>query len=63
MDTLSLTLSCGDYDRTHSLIDGTVPTPGLDLTIIPLSSGERHSRFVRNLEFDVCELQIAQYLG
>ena len=31
--------------------------------MIPLPSAERHTRFVRNLEFDVCELQIAQYLG
>jgi 4,5-dihydroxyphthalate decarboxylase len=35
----------------------------LDLTVIPLPSAERHTRFARNLEFDVCELQIAQYLG
>jgi len=63
MDNLSLTLSCGDYDRTRPLIDGRVATPGLDLTVIPLPSGERHKRFVKNLEFDVCELQIAQYLG
>ena len=63
MDSLSLTLSCGDYDRTRPLIDGRVPTQGLDLTVIPLPSGERHRRFVKNLEFDICELQIAQYLG
>ena len=63
MANIRLSLSCGDYDRTRPLIDGTVPTPGLDLTVIPLPSAERHSRFVRNLEFDVCELQIAQYLG
>jgi 4,5-dihydroxyphthalate decarboxylase len=35
----------------------------LDLEVIPLPSGERHKRFVRDFEFDVCELQIAQYLG
>jgi 4,5-dihydroxyphthalate decarboxylase len=58
-----LTLSCGDYDRTRPLIDRTVATPRLDLTVIPLPSAERHTRFVRNLEFDVCELQVAQYLG
>jgi 4,5-dihydroxyphthalate decarboxylase len=63
MPETRLTLSCGDYDRTRPLIDGTVATPGLNLTVIPLPSAERHSRFVRNLEFDVCELQIAQYLG
>jgi 4,5-dihydroxyphthalate decarboxylase len=63
MPDTHLTLSCGDYDRTRPLIDRTVATPGLDLTVIPLPSAERHTRFVRNLEFDVCELQIAQYLG
>src|ERR671913_1189165 len=63
MPDTCLTLSCGDYDRTRPLIDGTVATPGLDLTVIPLPSAERHTRFVRDLEFDVCELQIAQYLG
>ena len=63
MPDTRLTMSCGDYDRTRPLIDRTVATPGLDLTVIPLPSAERHTRFVRNLEFDVCELQIAQYLG
>ena len=63
MANIHLTLSCGDYDRTRALIDGTVVTPGLDLTVIPLPSAERHTRFVTNFEFDACELQIAQYLG
>jgi 4,5-dihydroxyphthalate decarboxylase len=63
MADIRLTLSCGDYDRTRPLIDGAVPTPGLDLTVIPVSSSQRHARFVTNLEFDVCELQIALYLG
>jgi 4,5-dihydroxyphthalate decarboxylase len=63
MTTFPISLSCGDYDRTRPLIDGTVTAPGLELTVIPLPSAERHTRFVRNLEFDVCELQVAQYLG
>ena len=63
MATLSLTLSCGDYDRTRPLIEGRVNTQGLDLTVIPLPSAQRHNRFVKNFEFDVCELQVAQYLG
>jgi len=63
MPNLRLSLSCGDYDRTRPLIEGGVGAPGLDLTVIPLSSAERHRRFVRHLEFDACELQIAQYLA
>ena len=63
MANLHLSLSCGDYDRTRFLIDGTVRAPGLELTVIPLVSQERHARFTRSLEFDVCELQIGVYLG
>ena len=63
MADVRITLSCGDYDRTRPLIDRTIATPGLDLTVVPLPSAERHQRFVRSLEFDACELQIAQYLG
>jgi 4,5-dihydroxyphthalate decarboxylase len=63
MASIRLTLSCGDYDRTRPLIDGTIPTAGLDLTVTALPSAERHTRFVSHFEFDVCELQIAQYLG
>src|SRR5918995_1824513 len=63
MADVRITLSCGDYDRTRPLIDRTVATPGLDLTVVPLPSAERHTRFVSHFEFDVCELQIAQYLG
>jgi 4,5-dihydroxyphthalate decarboxylase len=60
---LHLSLSCGDYDRTRYLIDGTVQPEGIDLTVIPLVSAERHDRFTRNLEFDVCELQMGVFLG
>lgn len=63
MAGLKLTLACGDYDRTRPLIDGKIPTPGLDLTVLPLPSAERHRRFVERLEFDICELQVALYLG
>jgi 4,5-dihydroxyphthalate decarboxylase len=60
---LSLSLSCGNYDRTRFLVDGTVQAEGIDLTVIPLVSGERHDRFTRNLEFDICELQMGVFLG
>jgi 4,5-dihydroxyphthalate decarboxylase len=63
MADIQLTLSCGDYDRTRPLIEHTVPTPGLDLKVMLVSSSERHARFVTKFEFDVCELQIALFLG
>lgn len=62
MSRLRLTLSCEDYDRTRSLIDGTVVPEGIDLNVIPLINPERHSRMMQRLEFDVCELSTAQFL-
>jgi 4,5-dihydroxyphthalate decarboxylase len=63
MTNIRLSLSCGDYDRTRPLIDGKIASTGLEIDVIPLPSSERHSRFARSFEFDVCELQVAQYLG
>lgn len=61
MDTLQLTLSCGDYDRTRPLIDGLVKAEGVNWSITTLPSPERHHRMLVNQEFDVCELSLASY--
>jgi len=63
MSRLKLTLSCNEYDRTRYLVDGTVQAEGLDLNIVTLPSEQRHERFSRTLEFDVCELQMGVFLG
>jgi len=63
MKRLRLTLSCNEYDRTRFLVDGTVKAEGLDLTVVSLPSEQRHARFSRDLEFDVCELQMGVFLG
>ncbi len=63
MQPLRLTLSCNEYDRTRFLVDGTVKAEGIDLNVISLPSEERHRRFSRDLEFDVCELQMGVFLG
>jgi 4,5-dihydroxyphthalate decarboxylase len=63
MERLKLTLSCNEYDRTRFLVDGTVQAEDLDLNIVMLPSEQRHARFSRTLEFDVCELQMGVFLG
>jgi 4,5-dihydroxyphthalate decarboxylase len=63
MERLRLTLSCNEYDRTRFLVDGGVQAEGIDLSVISLPSEERHRRFSRDLEFDVCELQMGVFLG
>ena len=62
MTNIRLTLGCGDYDLTRALIDGTVRPPGVDLTVLPMSSPERHWRMMRFEEFDVAELSMSHYL-
>lgn len=59
---LHLTLACGDYDLTQPLREETVKPESIDLTVVNLSSPERHWRMLRHLEFDVCELSMASYM-
>src|SRR4051812_14109360 len=62
MGDLRLTLACGDYDLTRALIDGSVQPPGVELTVLPMPSPERHWRMMRFEEFDVAELSMSHYL-
>jgi len=59
---IRLTLACGDYDLTRALIDGSVNPPGVQLTVLPMPSPERHWRMMRYEEFDVAELSMSHYL-
>ena len=60
---LSLSLACGEYDRTQALLDGRVRADGLDLRLVPMSNAfERHARMLRDQAFDVCELSMSSYL-
>lgn len=62
MGNIRLTLACGDYDLTRALIDGRAQPPGIDLTVLPMPSPERHWRMMRFEEFDVAELSMSHYL-
>jgi 4,5-dihydroxyphthalate decarboxylase len=62
MSRLRLTLACGDYDLTRPLREETVEAESIELTVVNLSSPERHWRMMRHLEFDVCELSMASYV-
>ena len=62
MTNVRLTLGCGDYDLTRGLIDGSVRPPGIELTVLPMPSPERHWRMMRFEEFDVAELSMSHYL-
>lgn len=60
---ITLSIACDDFDHIRALIDGTVKPHGIDLVFTTeLSNPERHSRMVRDLAFDICELNLPTYL-
>jgi 4,5-dihydroxyphthalate decarboxylase len=57
-----LTIACGDYDRTHPLIDGTVRPEGLELNWLTLPPHEIWTRMLNHYEFDASEISLSSYL-
>lgn len=57
-----LTIACGDYDRTHPLIDGTVAPEGLKLNWLTLPHNEIWRRMLNDYEFDASEIALSSYL-
>jgi 4,5-dihydroxyphthalate decarboxylase len=57
-----LTLACGDYDRTHPLIDGSVKPEGLDLNWLVLPHHEIWTRMLNYYDFDASEISLSSYL-
>lgn len=60
---LELSLSIEDYEWTRPLVEGEVTPDGIDLTVVPMTSGgERHRRMLDG-EFDAAEFSIGMYLA
>ena len=60
--TRVLTLACGDYDRTHPLIDGSVKPEGLELNWLVLPHFEIWTRMLNYYDFDASEISLSSYL-
>lgn len=60
-ETLSITIGCGDYDRTRALKDGRVSVEGCRTNFLSLEPEEVFFRAFRNAEFDVSELSFSSY--
>jgi 4,5-dihydroxyphthalate decarboxylase len=61
MTALTLTLACGDYDRTLPLRTGAVKPRGVELRVLPLEPEEMFYRMARLRDFDVAELSLSTY--
>lgn len=59
---IELTAALGDYDLHRGLIHGYTKPEGIDLTVLPLRSQERHWRMYRHEEFDIAEFSMSSYL-
>jgi len=62
MEKLSLTVACGEYDRTHALQTGAVQPEGIRLTYIPLQAEEIFWRMGHHQEFDASEMSLSNHI-
>ena len=60
--SLQLTIACGDYDRTHPLIDGSIKPEGLELNWLVLPHLEIWTRMLNYYDFDASEISLSSYL-
>lgn len=60
---LKLTMTCGSYDRTQPLIDGTVKPEGIDLDIHVDTDDRRRQRNAREGKFDIAEFFAGIYIA
>ncbi|HVH90200.1 MAG TPA: hypothetical protein VM783_02295, partial [Candidatus Acidoferrum sp.] len=60
--SLQLTIACGDYDRTHPLIDGSIKAEGLELNWLVLPHLEIWTRMLNYYDFDASEISLSSYL-
>ena len=58
---LKLSLACWEYDRTRSLVDGTVTPDGIALIYQTLPVEETFFRMLRYREFDAAEMSLSSY--
>lgn len=62
MTRLTISLACGDYDRTRPLLDGRIAIEGCEVVPHALPPEETFFRAFRHAEFDVAELSLSTYL-
>src|ERR1700749_3901751 len=62
MSKLTISLACGNYDRTQALFDGRVQIEGCNVIATPLEPEEAFHRAFRYQEFDVTEISMSSHM-
>lgn len=62
MHRLKLTVACDDYDFLRPLREGRVQVEGVDLNLLTVESGVRHSRMRDYGEYDASEYSMGSYV-
>lgn len=63
MSKTKITLALGSYDRHGPLLEGLADDPLFDFEFLELDPRQgRHERFLRDFEFDACELSFSSYV-
>lgn len=60
MPNIPLTIALSEYDHVRDVLDGTVPVPGVDLTVLRMPVEEIFYRFTFHREWDVSEMSFAK---
>jgi 4,5-dihydroxyphthalate decarboxylase len=60
-ERLVLSMSCCDYDRCHTLVNGRVQVDGIELVTSPNEPEESFHRAFQYQEFDVSELSLSSF--
>ncbi len=63
MPNIPITVALSEYDHVRDVLDGTVPVPGADLTVLRMPVEEIFYRFTFHREWDVSEMSFAKVVS
>lgn len=63
MNKLTLSLACGDYDRTRAVFDGRAPIDGCSIIPLAMPPEEAFPRAFRHQAFDISELSMGSHMA
>lgn len=63
MPNIPLTVALSEYDHVRDVLDGTIPVPGADLTVLRMPVEEIFYRFTFHREWDVSEMSFGKVVS